>query len=230
MKELPGAAEYAGTNIKLYLDEWAEWVNSAITDVSIPAEKEGQIWFWVALAGNLIWAGTAFINPLVAGATMWTRIMSVAGAEIGSGALKTIASSDGPVAPSDENGAKDLLRKSVAKARGRLETHFKEQRFDWASDFSQLADWNKTETAVKNNFDEFIWQKVFPWIEYNDDRFEKIRSEASRMANSIIADYSRQWIQYLRSNPWAGEGEMAKHAATDFRPKLRFTFGNQLLN
>jgi hypothetical protein len=230
MEKLPRAAEYAGTLIKQYLDEWAEWVNTAITDVSIPAEKGGQIWWWVALAGNLIWAATAFINPVAAGATIWIRVMSVSGGVIASGGLKTIASSNSPPAPTDEKGAKDLLRKNVAKARGQLETHFKEQRFDWASDFWQLADWDQTDPAVKDSFDKFIWQQMFPWIPYNDDRFEQIRSEAARMAKSVMADYLRQWREYLRSNPWAGEGQMAKYAATDFHPKLRFTFGDQLLS
>lgn len=52
MEKLPHAAEYTATLIKQYLDEWAEWVNTAITDVSIPADKGGQVWWWVALAGT----------------------------------------------------------------------------------------------------------------------------------------------------------------------------------
>jgi hypothetical protein len=58
MEKLPHAAEYVGILIKQYLDEWALWVNTAIGDVSIPADKDGKIWWWVALAGNLIWAAT----------------------------------------------------------------------------------------------------------------------------------------------------------------------------
>jgi hypothetical protein len=229
MDKLAHAAEYTSTLINLYLDEWAEWVNTAITDVSIPADKEGQIWWWVALAGNLIWAATTFINPAAAGAMIWIRVMSVSGGVVASGGLKTIASSNSPPAPTDENGAKDLLRKSLAKARGRLETHFKEQRFDWAKDFWQLADWDKTDPAVKDSFDKFIWQKMFPWIPHDEDRFEKIRSEAARMAKSVMADYLHQWKKFLHSNPYAGEGEMAKYAATEFHPKLKFTFGDQVL-
>ena len=50
------------------------------------------------------------------------------------------------------------------------------------------------------------------------------------MAKSVMADYLRQWKRYLNSNPWAGEGEMAKYAATDFRPKLTFSFKDQLFS
>jgi hypothetical protein len=84
----------------------------------------------------------------------------------------------------------------VARARARLETQFNERRFDWASDFWQLADWDKNNPDVKSSFDAFIWGKMFPWIPHDDDRFEQIRNEAARMAKSVMADYLRQWKTY----------------------------------
>jgi hypothetical protein len=204
-------------------------VNTAIGDVSIPADKDGKIWWWIALAGNLVWAATIFINPAAAGGMLWIKIMSVSGGIIGAGGLESSLSSSSPPPP-DENSAKDRLRTSVARARARLETQFNEKRFDWASDFWQLADWDKNNPAVKNNFDAFIWEKMFPWIPHDDDRFEQIRNEAARMARSVMGDYLRQWKTYLNSDKWAGEAEMAKYAAKNFHPKLTFSFGGQLFS
>lgn len=82
--------------------------------------------------GNLIWAATIFINPAVGGAMLWIKIMSVTGGIVGAGGLQSALSSNSPEAPTDEKGAKDLLRRAVAKARGKLETHFSAKRFDWA--------------------------------------------------------------------------------------------------
>ena len=228
MEKLPHAAEHAGTLVIQYLDEWALWVNTAIGDVSIPADKDGKIWWWIALAGNLVWAATIFINPAAAGGMLWIKIMSVSGGIVGAGGLESSLSSSSPSPPIDENVAKDRLRKSVARARAKLETHFNEKRFDWAGDFWRLADWDQNNPAVKDSFDKFIWEKMFPWIPHDDDRFEQIRNEAARMAKSVMGDFLCQWKTYLNSDKWAGEAEMAKYAAKNFHPKLTFSFGGQL--
>ena len=48
--------------VKTYLDEWKEQVDAALTDVK-PSDDKSRFYWYVALAGNLLWAATCFINP-----------------------------------------------------------------------------------------------------------------------------------------------------------------------
>ena len=203
-------------------------MDSAVTDLPYPAETENQVYWYIALAGNLLWAGTCFLNPAVAGEATLIKVMSFAGATYGSGTLQRADGTIVPPAPTDPNGAREHLRKQVAKARGQLETYFQKQRFDWAAGFSKLQDWNNADGTVIDLFNVYVWEKMFPWIPYNDDRFNKIRSEALRVVRAAMADYNRQWQQFKRATVWSGKAELKKHNIV-FHPEIRIFFGAKSL-
>jgi hypothetical protein len=58
-----------------YLGQWKEQMDTAITDARLPEEKSRFYWF-MALAGNLLWAATCFIP--VGAAVSGARVLEVA--------------------------------------------------------------------------------------------------------------------------------------------------------
>lgn len=224
-KFIPDAMRRVDDRIDIYLVSWKEDMDAVIDSVPVPSVPEGKNPWYVALAGNLLWAATCFLDPAAAGYVVMMRVMSVSGGVLASGMAPSPGGRMPRNPPADTpNGAKQLVLDAVASAKGQLETYFKGMRREWASEFPRLQDWNEPDPTVLDSFDAYIWDKMFPWIPYSDKRDEQIEAEALKMVRSVFADYMRQWQTYLRSNPWAGEGEMAKYAATDFRPVLRLSF------
>jgi hypothetical protein len=87
-------AEDAKTIVDQHLDTWYQNARWGIEKASLSGDDEAMKWFLVALGGNLLWAATAFLNPAAAVAI---RVMSVAGATIGSGTMSQLAAEDKPI-------------------------------------------------------------------------------------------------------------------------------------
>src|SRR5215471_13445843 len=47
--------------IKQYLADWNEKVDLAITNGQLPKDDDSTVYWFIALAGNLLWAATCFI-------------------------------------------------------------------------------------------------------------------------------------------------------------------------
>ncbi|MFK4530164.1 hypothetical protein ABIF90_008145 [Bradyrhizobium japonicum] len=213
--------------IESLLNAWQTQVDSAITDAPNPLDDESRKYFWIALAGNLLWASTVFLNPAVAGELTLIRVMSGVGAAIGSGAYERTSkehSSDNAPPPHDP---KYLMREQVAKARGTLEEHFKTKRHEFAWGFPELKDWPKS--SALDALDRYMWKQMFPWIRYDTDRFNNIRLEALEKVKGTLADYNRQWQQYKQATVWAGKAEL-KRRNVEFRPILLISFGGKVLS
>jgi hypothetical protein len=225
--KLPFAAQDINLLIPSLLNSWQQQVDSAITDVPNPAEPESKVYWYVALAGNLIWAGTCFLNPAAAGEAVLIKILSFAGAAYGSGTLQQVSPGSSFPAPSDVNGAREMLRKQVAQARGKLETYFEGKRDEWATGVPRLQDWN-TENAALDAFNKYVWEQMFPWIPYDNDRFDAIRVQAIAMVKEAYANYMRQWQQFVRDAAWYGEATRTKYGIV-FKPVIQVSFGGKPL-
>lgn len=220
-QNLPGIEKYINQQIPILLGAWQEQVDNAITDATYAVAPDSEVFWWIALGGNLLWAATSLINPEVAIGLAAIRILSHVGAAVGSGAAQKVWGE-----PESPEGAKTLIRQHVAKARGQLEKHFQEQRREWGARFERLQDWNKDDTELLNQFNAYIWQQMFPLIPFDDDRFDGIRLKAVEAIKSTVADYNRQWVEFRRTASWYGEKERQKHDIV-FRPVLRITLGGK---
>jgi hypothetical protein len=224
-KFLTAATREADHKIETYLGGWKGDMDAMINSVPVPMIPAAQHPWWVALAGNLLWAGTCFINPVAGEAMIMMRVMSVAGSVIGTGVLPSPVGSQSLDPPSNTaNGPKQIVLTAVAKAKGQLEEYFKSMNRAWALDFPRLHEWDNDDPQVIADFDAHIWGKMFPWIPFDKDKDTAIETEALRMTNSVFAEYMSQYQAYLKSNRWAGQGEMAKYADRDFHPVLKLSF------
>jgi len=223
-QRLPGMEKSINEAIPGLLTSWQQQVDNAITDAPTPMEDESRKYFWIALAGNLLWASTVFLNPAAAGEMVLIKMMSGVGATIGSGAWQQVDNDSGP--PQDP---KLIIRQQVAKARGSLEEYFQKKRHDWAAGFSRLQDWDAPDAAALDAFNQYLWEQMFPWIKYDNDRFDNIRLEALEKVKATLADFNRQWREFQRANVWAGRAEQRRHGIV-FRPRLLITFGGTVIS
>jgi hypothetical protein len=231
----PGKAErlkelekYVNQQIQINLGAWQEQADNAITDARPPAEEESRVYFYVALAGNLVWAATCFLDPAVAAQAVLIKIMSVTGATVGSGTVQQVMGDD-DTSPDD---AKVLIRQMLAKKRGDLEEHFKDSRRDWAANLDGIARWEAAgdhPEQLLDLFDKYIWEAMFPTIPFNSDRFDSVRSTFLKVINNALADFNRQWQQFRQQAAWYGGAERKKHGIY-FRPVLKIWWGNQLIS
>ena len=217
-EKLPAVEKYINQQIPILLTAWQGQVDNAITDEDYSVEQDSKAYWWIALSGNLVWAATCFLNPAAAGAATLIKVMSFTGAAFGSGTLEKASPT-----PETPGSPKEAIRKQIAKARGRLEEEFQKKRHEWASHFSKLQDWDKPDGTLLDEFNSYIWTRMFPTIPYDTDRFDQIRMMAAKAVKSTVADYNRQWRDFQRANVWSGAKERKKHNVV-FQPVLRVSF------
>jgi len=222
-EKLPAVEQYINQQIPILLGAWQQQVDSAITDESYAMEEESKLYWWIALGGNLVWAGTCFLNPAAAGEVVLIKILSFAGAAYGSGALEKASPP-----PDNPPTAKEAIRENIAVARGTLEEEFQKQSREWASGFIRLQDWGKDDPTILGEFNAYIWEKMFPTIPYDKLRFKAILNMAKEAVSSAVADYNRQWKQFRRDNVWAGKAEQKRRGVV-FQPVIRVSFAGKPL-
>lgn len=79
--------------VKTYLDEWKDQMDVALTDAK-PSDEKSRFYWYVALAGNLLWAATCFINLEAAVSVSAIRRALAAGAgrdALGKFAARTVS-------------------------------------------------------------------------------------------------------------------------------------------
>ena len=203
--------------IKIYLDEWKEQVNAAITDAQMPVEPQSRAYWFIALAGNLLWAATCFVPT---GGPLRLAVSGVASAtekgamELGLSAAASVEASatgqrviqvmsvagatigSGTVEQlagstgNPEQDGKRVIRVIIGKKRADLEDVFKPRSSQWASEIDALAQWGDD---VKELMDKYLWIKMFPRIPYDRDRFVTIYKLALSNVSRVLADYNAQW-------------------------------------
>jgi hypothetical protein len=218
--------KYVNQQIQINLTAWQEQADSAITDAAYPVAEESRFFFYVALAGNLLWAATCFINPAVAGAGLAIKLMSVGGAAIGSGVVQQIIPEDAK--PED---GKRLVRQYIAKKRGELEDLFKQNRRVWASTLDGIAGWSAAgdhPEKLIDEFDVYIWTQMFPQMSYTTDRFDNIRLQFLNTVESSLADFNRQWQKFRQDTAYFGGGEIKRRGIV-FRPIVKIMWNGKQL-
>jgi hypothetical protein len=65
-QQLPGIEKYINQQIPILLDAWQQQVDNAITDATYAVAPESEVFWWIALGGNLLWAAASLLDPAVA--------------------------------------------------------------------------------------------------------------------------------------------------------------------
>jgi hypothetical protein len=222
-QQLPGIEKYINQQIPILLDAWQQQVDNAITDATYAVAPESEVFWWIALGGNLLWAAASLLDPAVAAEQALIILMSHTGGVVASGAVQKAWGQ-----PDSPEGAKTIIRQKVAKARGELDKHYQEKRREWGSRFERLQDWDQSDGILLDQFNAYIWKQMFPLIPFDADRFDQIRLVAVEAVQSAVADYNRQWTEFKRSAAWYGEKERKKHNIV-FRPVIRISIGGKPL-
>jgi hypothetical protein len=223
-QNLPGIEKYINQQIPILLDAWQQQVDNAVTDEPYAVAEESKVFWWLALAGNMVWAATSFLDPAIAIENELIVLLAHTGAAVNAGVVKELWGD-----LDSSHGAKVFMRQKIAKARGDLEALFQGKRREWGSRFERLQDWEQADEILLDQFNVYIWQQMFPTIAYDAGRFDQIRVMAVQTVHGAVADYNRQWMEFKSSAAWFGEAELKKHNIV-FRPVLMIKFGDKLLS
>jgi len=192
--------EYIDLQTQSFLNGWQIQADSALTVAQQPQDDDSKVFWFIALGGNLLWAGTCLVNPAAAGSI---TIMSFAGAAIGSGSLEQ-AWKNPPEEPAD---AKALAAGWIAEKRDQLEKTFKKARRQWATDLAGLDGFGLTAEDMLDTFQKYIWTNMFPRIAYDDHKYSAIHTACVKNAETMLADFRTQWQKYVQRASWFGMAE-----------------------
>ena len=84
------AGQDAASIIHHHLRTWYDNTHFALDKADLSGDSDAVKWFLAALGGNLAWALTAFLNPAVLADAAMIKLLSMAGATIGSGTLQQL--------------------------------------------------------------------------------------------------------------------------------------------
>jgi hypothetical protein len=239
--------KYINLQIQINLVSWNTEMKDAINLANYPTRPDSHIFWWIALAGNMLWAATCFISPPAAATaaairsqTSVIQLMSVAGAAVGSGAVDRITRKLGKqdlskikIHPED---GKDIVRNVVGIKRATLEDIYKAMRANWASVLDGIAMWESASRAQEplELYDKYIWTQMFPRIAYDEQRFNTIRDKARAKVEGVLASYEHQWTrwvtapmmpQYHQAEALWAMGTLAQIPKDRiFQPDLKFDF------
>jgi len=163
---------YVRTMGTQFLDQWLTQMNSARTDATPPAEESKDVWF-IALAGNLLWAASCFVPGagVIKGAAdgmsglgkIMYATMGHAGALVGAGAFERsqVDSSGVPT-------GKDLVPAALNGKRIELGKAFEKNIDSWVSKLLLRPGFHAGDYRDKGRnkyleaVDQVLWYSLFP--------------------------------------------------------------------
>jgi hypothetical protein len=179
-----GASE-ASSIIHDHLQTWYTNTHFGLDSADLSGNSDGRKWFIIALAGNLLWAATAFLDPLVLAGALAIKLMSVSGATIGSGTMQQLFETK------PEAGLKGMIVDGLSKQRHVMETDTDLiERVDDAFERHGLTDRNDPKQTVGRY--ELAWKVMFgDRVPYGDAA--AIEQGAKANAEAISAHF---WKKY----------------------------------
>jgi hypothetical protein len=230
-RRLDDLERYVNHQMQINLTSWKHEVDGAINEAPYPAEQESRASWWIALAGNMLWAATCFIPVVGEGAAVaqaMIRLMSVAGAAFGSGLADQANPEGNNSAFRTPEDGKVFVRNTAGRRRGELEDFFKQQRSDWAKQLDGIRMWESVVSSQEplDLYDKQIWTLMFPRVDYDENRFNAIRAKCRAKVTRLLNDYNLQWREYVRQQmmPRSHQAEAlwiyGTLAIPRFQPKL----------
>lgn len=230
-RRLDGLERYVNHQIQINLTSWKHEVDSGINEAPYPAEEQSRGSWWIALAGNMLWAATCFIPVVGEGAAVaqaMIGLMSVTGAAFGSGLADQANPGGSDSAFRTPEDGKVFVRNTAGRKRGELEAFFKKSRSDWARQLDGIRMWEAVSSSQEplDLYDKQIWTLMFPRIDYDDNRFNAIRNRCRAKVAQLLNGYNVQWRDYMRGQmmPTSHQAEArwayGTLAIPRFQPKL----------
>jgi len=229
--------------IQSFLHGWEIQAVAALSVASMPPEEDSQIFWFIALGGNMLWAATCMINP-VAGvglkigakmsaetAALLTKVMSFSGAFAGSGGIQFGYEKIEKIwkdPPGSVEDAKSLAASYVVEKRDLLELIFKTKRREWANALADVGNWGETTEQIIDMHQQYIWDQMFPRIPYDggDHKYTRILNLCVENMKAMLADYKVNWKSYQQMASWYGAAERKRRGIYfKYNPKLRFDLG-----
>ena len=231
-KRMKALQERLDLQVQIYLTQWKNEVDSAIDQAAYPADEESRFGFYVALAGNLLWAASSFINPAVGLGSRIIQVMSFTGATAGSGTF-TVLFPNRPISSLSEKDGKDLIRQVAGIEATELQDIFREAIPHWASELDEpLAEFVGSDAQRLLMFEKRVWERVFPVVAFDDDKLNVIRNKCKDKTAKLLVEYKAQWRdfqialmlpRYHQAEALWAYGTLAI-VPTVFVPKLNITF------
>ncbi|MCS3896421.1 hypothetical protein M2171_005554 [Bradyrhizobium japonicum USDA 38] len=255
-KRLSHLGDFIHLTIGPNLTSWKLEIDGAIEQAKYPTKPESRIFWYIALAGNLLWAATSLLSPSAAAAaassqyvnrfvqgtkpgragittplktdaantahaiesagahvaegaskaakaaevaqTRIIQLMSFSGAAVGSGTIEQLFPNRDVATLQPEDG-KEIVRTVVGHRRAELEKVYKGVVKEWAAELDALAMWEAVGSSdePRQLYDKVIWEKMFPRIPYDDQRFNVIRTTARAKVEGVLTDYDLQWRRWV---------------------------------
>lgn len=162
-----------------FLDEWFSASTAATNSVPEPNIPGSQGYWFIALAGNLLWAATSLLDPEL---TIPIRIMSFVGAAVGSGTLQQLLGEE-PGAPA----GRPLLVTRLAKVRDAMNPSLPAKIEE-----SIIEAINHDISNIEEQ-DQILWTKLLPGVPY-EHRFEFIVRKEIEQTSRVLEDFKMQYI------------------------------------
>src|SRR5215211_892581 len=207
--------EHIDLQIQSYLNGWQTQALGALMAAQQPPEDGSKVFWYIALGGNLLWAGTCLVNP-AGGAVVG---MSFFGAAIGSGGIEQIWKNP-PEEPAD---AKALASGWISQKRDALEATFKKARREWATDLAGLDGFGGTAEQTLDMVNTYIWAHMFPRISNDDHKYSTIHRLCVKNIEAMLADFRTQWQKYVQAAAWFGMKERKRrNIYFQYIPRMQF--------
>ena len=168
------------------LDQWKENVDSTIAIAPLPADEATQKYWWIALAGNLIWASTVYMS---AGGTALITA-SFGGAVVGSGVMT----------PKDDiQDGRNLVRQTIAEMRGALEEEVDKALGGWSRELIENMPQYKDIPDFEGALEVWMWHHLFSDIPFDAHRFRKIGDIAFTNITRALQVYNSNFDKWRHS-------------------------------
>lgn len=169
---------------KQLLDQWKQGTDSILFLVPVPDDDANVDFWWLTLAGNLLWASTVFMP----GGGAPVVFSSLYGAYAGTGTWQR-----GKADPPPTGDPRDLVRQSIAIMRGKLDTRMDSLDIKWAGEFFDAYRADSIRLANVDQFlESFVWIRLFD-IPYDEQRFKKFGDIALKNVTAALEEFKRQF-------------------------------------
>jgi hypothetical protein len=188
---LKNLAHYIFIEVQVFVNVWAQKVDLAASTASLPEDEESSKYWYIALAGNMVWAMTIFYNP----ASAVVRLAALGGAAVGSGVVAHGAATS-------VVDAKAYFIHLLLLQHRQIENQYLSRRFEWAQELEELrvGEVEGNEELIMS----FVWNKMFdiPYDAQAPDTYVKIYDQTKSNIEKLLVEFNRQWKTYRDAHPF----------------------------
>ncbi|MGI8639255.1 MAG: hypothetical protein ACR2MG_04805 [Pyrinomonadaceae bacterium] len=170
--------------IQIHLGAWVEKVDEAVNSASESEEKNSIAYWFIALAGNLVWAATSLKSV----ADSAKIILSFVGAAVGSGSVEKFRDH---MVDTPEN-RKDFIKGEIAKLQVELDENYQSKRSEWADELDSDPKTRVAGDKFDDYLKEFVWNKMFQ-IKFGKNHQFEVFTKAKTNIETLLNKLKKEW-------------------------------------